>query len=328
MSISTRLLREQQKSSKNQFFKNTQALSTERKELGRQPISLPARYKSRQITPKEKPRQLTSPFHYPETLQRKREVSYLENLQSYHPGKETKSALADTFTIYYNDKGEKIGEDEFGGNNGRHLIVKDPEELNIIIKNTQQGRPTKRALVNSKNNILLPEANTIYEMGLAVQRTKSANDKLPDGHPFKGDDDEGGFHEEGGRVWLGKNGEVVVPAKPGKKANKKKKAFASLDISDEAKGYEKLWWGKTLLYTFHTHTAKKLGNDIPLPPPSAADLKSIKKSGLVKYGFVLAIKGEPGDLRPGRGTVYIYNSEGIQATFPIDKFLALGKKKN
>lgn len=160
-------------------------------------------------------------------------------------------------------------------------------------------------------------------MGKAVDRMESANTRRTD--EFKGDDDEGRFHEEGGVYGPTKDGtEAVVHAKPGAKSDPFSEAMATVvpgiaaDPSQES----------TLPRpegSFHIH------------PSGTKQSGSVGRSGsfnpeptpVVDYDEASGYRGNSYVLSPSNGTVYIINktSSTPVATFPLKQFLSIGIKK-
>ncbi len=98
---------------------------------------------------------------------------------------------------FYDEDGKKIGTD--GIDDGKIYLVTDKDDRKQIRKD--KGKPYS-ATVNSA--LELPNFQVRQEIGVdAVARSNSPTT----------DDTEGGFHEEGGTVWNGVDGQLAIPAK-------------------------------------------------------------------------------------------------------------------
>jgi hypothetical protein len=134
----------------------------------------------------------------------------------------------------YNEQGKKIGTDN--KKDGRVFIVTDKQEEKRLrsIKKSQGGDfAVVRDASKEKSVVELPEAGIRKEMGKAVDRSNSKNTTRTD--VFKGDDDEGGFHEEGGVYGPDMNGNMqVVHAKPGAKTEADEGVMATVTPGNPA----------------------------------------------------------------------------------------------
>jgi RHS repeat-associated core domain len=222
------------------------------------------------------------------------------------------------FGDYYNQRGQKIGTD--GNDDGIVYVVTDREEVDAIKATNKAGGTTDVSSVSSAKK--LPSAKIRAEMGKAVERSNSRNTNRKD--EFKGNDDEGGFHEEGG-VYGTRNGEdIVVHAKPGEKTDPLDAEMATVVPGNAANPEEE----KKLPRpegSFHVHPrgTRKSGDIGPTgsfnPEPTPG----------VDYNEASSYKGNSYILSPGNGTVYIINgsSNAPIATFPLKQFLSIGIKK-
>ncbi len=218
------------------------------------------------------------------------------------------------FGDLYDQKGNKIGTDNKV--DGRVYVVTDKQTVKDIKKS--DGVVADASTVNSA--VELPSAFIRNEMGKSVERSNNANNKRTD--EFKGDDNEGGFHEEGGVYGTGANGEEkVVHAKPGAKADPLTDAMATVLPSDPAVESPIATKG-----SFHVHPSGvrqpgtgviggKTGSFVQSPTPG------------IDYNEAKNYPGNSYVLGAGNGTVTIFNGKGNIATFPLKTFLSIGIKK-
>mgnify|MGYP002478589962 CR=1 FL=1 len=119
---------------------------------------------------------------------------------------------------FYNEDGNKIGTD--GKNDGKIYLVTDKKDRENIEK--AKGKPYTAA-VNSA--IELPSYDVRQEIGVdAVNRSNSPTTS----------DTAGTFHEEGGTVWQGTNGQFAVPASPGAFSDPLTQQNAQIDVYNAA----------------------------------------------------------------------------------------------
>jgi hypothetical protein len=213
----------------------------------------------------------------------------------------------------YDQKGNQIGTDNV--NDGKVYVVTDKQTVKDLKKSG--GTVANAGAVNSA--VELPSVFVRTEMGKAVDRSNSANDKRMD--EFRGNDNEGGFHEEGGVYGTGASGEdKVVHAKPGAKADPLNDAMATVIPNDPAVASPIASQG-----SFHVHPSGRrqpglgviggqTGSFIQSPTP------------LVDYNEAKAYPGNSYVLGASGG-VTIYNGKGDVATFPLKSFLNIGVKK-
>ncbi|WP_276505079.1 hypothetical protein [Terrimonas pollutisoli] len=146
---------------------------------------------------------------------------------------------------------------------------------------------------------------------------------------FKGDDDEGGFHEEGGVYGPTKDGtEAVVHAKPGAKSDPLNDAQATV-VPGEAADPSQADLLPRPEGSFHVHPSGtrtpgsntiggKSGSFVPTPTAG------------VDYNEASGYRGNSYVLSPSSGTVYVLNksnSTAPVATFPLKQFLSIGIPK-
>ena len=222
-----------------------------------------------------------------------------------------------TETDYYNQKGKKIGTD--GVSNGNVVVITDKKEAKAIEATDKKGGTTAESDV--KSGVGLPSAFVRGEMGKAVERSNARNDKRTD--EFKGDDNEGGFHEEGGKYGKDEKGNYqVVHAKPGDKTDPLDAGMASVDVSNKANTYAPLIATEG---TFHVHPRGTRS-----PPNGSIGGKSAdfnqSPTPVVDYGVAGRYPGNSFVLGAGNNTVTIHNGTGDVATFPLDKFISIGNK--
>jgi len=223
------------------------------------------------------------------------------------------------FGDFYNQKGQKIGTD--GIDDGKTYVVTNKTDVETIKSADKAGGKTQVGDV--KSAVKLPSAFVRGEMSKAVDRMGKANDRRTD--EFKGDDNEGGFHEEGGVYGPTKDGtEAVVHAKPGAKADPLNDLRAKVDPSNAADPSQ-----TDLLSrpegSFHVHPSgtKKSGTIGP-----EGSFKS-EPTDPQDYDEASGYRGNSYVLSPGTNTVYVINRSGKTpvATIPLKQFLSIGIKK-
>ncbi|PLK42079.1 hypothetical protein C0V77_22795 [Emticicia sp. TH156] len=218
------------------------------------------------------------------------------------------------FGDLYDQKGNKIGTDN------------KPDEKAYVVTDKQTVKDIKQSdgivkdagAVNSA--VELPSAFVRIEMGKAVTRSNSANNKRTD--EFKGDDDEGGFHEEGGVYGTGANGEdKVVHAKPGAKADPLEVGMATVKPGDAAVPSPIAAQG-----SFHVHPSGERKPGLGVIGGKSAKFEQ-SPTPKIDYNEAKAYPGNSFVLGARSGTVTIINGGGNIATFPLNKFLSIGIKK-
>ncbi|MBS1918622.1 MAG: hypothetical protein JST17_00045, partial [Bacteroidetes bacterium] len=220
---------------------------------------------------------------------------------------------------FYDQKGNKIGTD--GVDDGKVYVVTDKEEVKTIKETDKSGGKTDVSSV--KSAVKLPGADVRKEMGNAVDRMEKSNTNRKDG--FKGDDDEGQFHEEGGVYGPTKDGTmVVVNAKPGAKSDPLQVDKATVDVGIAADPSQ-----QDLLPrpegSFHVHPSGSKKNATIGPTGSF----NPEPTNPQDYDVASGYRGNSYVLSPSNGTVYVLNksnSSAPVATFPLKKFLSIGIK--
>lgn len=206
---------------------------------------------------------------------------------------------------FYDQKGNKVGTDN--KNDGKVYVVTDRHDIKDIKKSG--------GLVNNvetiKSAIELPSAFVRSEMGNSVDRAEAPTI----------DDLKGGFHEEGGIFGEGVNRkETVIHAKSG--------SYSDPSIVDRAEvnvfsGETSTKYLKTVEGIFHTHPSGTIvkGNTTYSFGQEPSNLNGI--------GDIPNAVGKPYNsyvLSPKVNKVYIYNGNGVQATFPLKQFRTIGNK--
>jgi RHS repeat-associated protein len=217
------------------------------------------------------------------------------------------------FGDIYDQKANKIGTDN--KDDGKVYVVTDRQTVKDLRKSG--GVVADAGAVNSA--IELPSAFVRTEMGSAVDRSNARNDRRTD--EFKGDDNEGGFHEEGGVYGTGSKGEdKVVAAKPGAKADPSVEGMATIQPSNPAISSPIAADGSFHVHPSGSRTASSncigcRGGSFNQSPTNPADYNEAK--GYPKNSYVLGA---------GNGTVTIYNGNSTQpvATFPLPAFRKIG----
>jgi RHS repeat-associated protein len=222
---------------------------------------------------------------------------------------------------FYNEKGQKIGTD--GVDDGKTYVVTDKKEAAAVKATDKAGGKTDVSSV--KSAVKLPSAFVRGEMGKAVDRMEKRNDNRKD--EFKGDDNEGGFHEEGGVYGPTKDGtEAVVHAKPGAKSDPMSDAQATVVPGQEADPAQ-----ANLLPrpegSFHVHPSGTKSSGSPGLGPKGSF--NAEPTPGVDYNEASNYRGNSYVLSPSNGTVYVINktSGTPVATFPLKQFLSIGIKK-
>ena len=227
------------------------------------------------------------------------------------------------FADFYDEKGKKIGTDRV--DNGKTYVVTDKKEAETIKATDKAGGTTEVSAV--KSGVKLPSAFIRGEMGKAVDRMGKANDNRTD--EFKGNDDEGGFHEEGGVYGPTKDGtEAVVAAKPGDKSDPLTDAQATV-VPDNAADPVQANVLPNPEGSFHVHPS---GVRAPGSNTIGGQTGSFEPTptAVVDYNQASGYRGNSYVLSPSSGTVYILNKSNSTApiaTFPLKQFLSIGIPK-
>jgi RHS repeat-associated protein len=222
---------------------------------------------------------------------------------------------------FYNEKGQKIGTD--GVDDGKTYVVTDKKEAAAVKATDKAGGTTEVSSV--KSAVKLPSAFVRGEMGKAVDRMERRNDNRKD--EFKGDDNEGGFHEEGGVYGPTKDGtEAVVHAKPGAKSDPMSDAQATV-VPGEAADPTQADLLPRPEGSFHVHPSGTKSSGSPGLGPKGSF--NAEPTPGVDYNEASNYRGNSYVLSPSNGTVYVINktSGTPVATFPLKQFLSIGIKK-
>jgi len=216
---------------------------------------------------------------------------------------------------YYDQGGNKVGTD--GIDDKKVYVVADKKEAKAIEKNTKAGTNVQAGGVQSA--VELPSAFVRGEMGKAVDRSNSPNKSVGDL--------SGGFHEEGGIFGTNSEGqEVVNNAEPGQYADPRTDSQATVDVFSGDNGTIKKTSGM-----FHVHpkgsfspgsnTIGGVSASFNQEPSASMDIPTAKYNAGTG-----AVKGNSYVLGARDGKVYIYNGNGVVATFPLSKFTTIGIK--
>ncbi|HEY8398211.1 MAG TPA: RHS repeat-associated core domain-containing protein [Flavihumibacter sp.] len=213
---------------------------------------------------------------------------------------------------YYNTKGVKIGTD--GQDDGKTYLVYKNKDVKTIEANEKAGKATSTG--DLKDAILLPSTEVRGEMNEMVSRSNSANNTRTD--QYAGNDDTGGFHEEGG--YFSEN--AVVHAKPGPRSDPSSEN-GTVNPFTPAKEGERKGIG-VALGTVHIHPSGTNGGyeftQNPSDPGDFNALGAAKNMGWVQkdgYGIVIGASSK---------TVSFYNENGHKVSIKLDTFLNIGKK--
>jgi hypothetical protein len=215
---------------------------------------------------------------------------------------------------FYNEKGKKIGTD--GVDDGKAYIVTNEATAKQIEK-TKGNTPVSS--VSSSDYVEAPDAAVRDAIGAAVDRSNGKTS----------DDTKGGFHEEGGQWGTDANGnQAVVPAAAGAVANPQTDSHAEIKTGVPANPADA---GRivNLQGTFHIHPKGEIvvepksgGGAVVIggttttysfnQRPSSTDINNATTNNIV--------------VGARDKTVYFYNHSGVRGSFPLDKFLKLGRK--
>lgn len=211
---------------------------------------------------------------------------------------------------YYNENGKKIGTD--GVDDGKVYIVTNEATAKKIEK-TKGNTPVDS--VSSSDYIEAPDLAVRNAIGAAVERS---NGKTTD-------DQQGGFHEEGGQWGLDANGkQAVVPAAAGAVSNPQVDKTATIKTGVPANPADA---GRivNLQGTFHIHPK---GEVVIGPGPGVIGGTTKIYNFEQKQSNVDVGNATTNNIVVGARdkTVYFYNSSGPRGTFPLNQFLKLGKK--
>jgi len=186
---------------------------------------------------------------------------------------------------------------------GKVYLVTDKSEINSI-KATDKGGGTT-SIGNVSSAVELPSENVRTEMGAAVDRSNSANTGRTD--EFKGDDNKGGFHEEGGIYGKDINGQPqAVPAKPGAKAELVEGGMARVGVENKASSSSPMIEREG---SYHVHPS---GSITPSANTVGGQSASFSQSPtpVIDYQVAGNYPGNSYVLGAGNNTVTIHNGSG------------------
>jgi hypothetical protein len=162
---------------------------------------------------------------------------------------------------------------------GKNYILVEYSDIRKAKKNNRKGLATN--IGDFKGDVVpLPSSQVISAIEEAVKQSNSPSE----------DDDEGGFHEEGG-IWgtVANGNEVVVPAKSGPNAKTKLKAFVDVSIARNPNQQDII---QNINGTYHVHPSakKKIAGVMYLvfdQDPSPNDILSAKVRNPSGYNIVI-----------------------------------------
>jgi RHS repeat-associated protein len=233
---------------------------------------------------------------------------------------------------YYSESGDYLGWD--GEKNDNIYVVTDGDQRKTIEKNEKAGKSTAISTVTSA--VLLPSFAIRAATGRAVDRTRNPTS----------DDVKGNRHEEALVGVMDGGHEVVVDA-PGGKYSNLADPTTKVAESDALAGLAN-YNGEVsdITAVVHTHpggeftfspidlTSSSVSTSLggggkplsryfdPSPANSPTDFSQAKQIGALfpKAIFVAA------SLK--NNTAYVYNSDKVRATFPLDKFTTVAARKH
>lgn len=219
---------------------------------------------------------------------------------------------------YYDTQGTKIGTD--GVPDGKIYIVYDRDDEGKVRRNTRAGVNTK--LSELKDAILLPSVAVRAEMAGMVERSNRRNDRRTD--EFRGDDSQGGFHEEGAIF----TEDRIQHSKPGPRASPKMTSgtVALFDPADASA----MPIGQAL-GTVHVHPRGQVNagpdeapyrfRQEPSDPEDLAALGEAKNRELVQpngYGIVIGARTQ---------RITVFDEKETKFTMPLNTFMNIGKPR-
>ena len=225
---------------------------------------------------------------------------------------------------FYDQQGNKLGSD--GIDDKKNYVVTSEADLKKLDENKKNKLSTTVDQLDSETE--LPGASVRVAMGEAVSRSNSKNHKREDA--FNGNDNEGGFHEEGGVFGLDANGvQRAVAAKPGNKTEPQAGNMATVVPGDPANSAE-----ANLLTTkqgsFHVHPkGYRIESETNKPGTitfsKITDTKDFTQTPTdpQDYREAMQYRGNSYVIGAGSGTITIINGRGDVATFPLNTFLKL-----
>ncbi|HEY0066730.1 MAG TPA: DUF6443 domain-containing protein [Flavisolibacter sp.] len=222
---------------------------------------------------------------------------------------------------FYDRNGQKIGTD--GIDDDKIYVVYRGGDVNKVRQNTQEGKTTQ--VGELRDPILLPVVSVRAQMNDMVTRSNSRNDNRTD--MFQGDDNQGGFHEEGGVF----TEDRISHAKPGPKANPSA-SNASVNPFVPADGSAVGAFGPAL-GTVHVHPKGSVTSGAfagsqqgftQMPSPGNGGdhdaLGNAKQQGLVQpngYGIVIGAQNQ---------RVTFFDENGNKFWMRLNVFLDVGKQ--
>jgi hypothetical protein len=223
------------------------------------------------------------------------------------------------FGDFYNQKGKYLGTD--GQNDNKIYVVTNQQQAKGIEATNKTGGTTQVSNVSSA--VELPSAMVRAEMGNAVARSNAPNAAVGD--------TRGGAHEEGGIFGTDSQGaERVEAAKPGPYKDVNTPGEVSVNVFDPASGTSSI---SSMKGIYHVHpsganhtspNSNTIGGETRdnrfAQPPSGPDLQNARDNA-ANPNSAYHYTGNAYVLGAGNKTVYIYNSSGVIATFPLKTFL-------
>jgi RHS repeat-associated protein len=222
---------------------------------------------------------------------------------------------------FYNQDGKRLGTD--GINDQKVYVVTDDAQAKQIQKTDKQGGTTQVSAVSSA--VELPDLDVRQAIGAAVDRSNNPT----------ADDKKGGFHEEG--ITWGKNAsgaEQIIPAAPGAVSNPQTDDHAQITLSNFANAANN---GALVSVDGTSHVHPRGEISVTTGPESKPGVTVMGGTTTTNtYSFKQppsgrdignAISGQTNIVVGARDKkVYIYDSGGTRATFPLKQFLSIGRK--
>ena len=223
---------------------------------------------------------------------------------------------------FYDENGKRLGTD--GRNDGKVYVVTNDDQAKQIRDADKKHGTTQLSEVSSA--VELPDAAVRGAIGAAVDRSNSPT----------ADDTKGGFHEEG--ITWGTNAsgaEQIIPAVAGPASNPQKDDHAEIALS---KFVNKADEGALVSVAGTSHIHPK-GEISVTTGPEAKPGVTVVMGGTTTtttYRFnqppsgrdmANALSGTTNIVVGARDKkVYIYDSGGTRATFPLKQFLSIGRR--
>ena len=230
---------------------------------------------------------------------------------------------------FYNENGRKLGTD--GIDDGRVYVVTNKREAEAINTTAKAGGTTQRSSVNSA--VELPSSGVRSEMGRAVDRSNKPSSEAGD--------KSGGQHEEGGIIGLSGGKEVAIPAHPGQAADPSVDPHAQVDTWNSVNKADRNAL-TSASGTYHVHPKAYVIGGAGAPNNSGSSSVTLGSTTTSSWTQTPSqrdyensvndtrdgvISGNSYVLGAGSGKVYIYNSSGPVATFPLKDFINIGNQK-